>query len=37
MNFKNLMLFMALGLMVFSSCKKDDPIIEENKVKLVGT
>lgn len=40
MNFKNLMLFIALGLMTFSSCKKDDPIdpiIEENKAKLVGT
>ena len=43
MNFKNLMLFIALGLMTFSSCKKDDPapvtnnVIEENKAKLVGT
>jgi hypothetical protein len=42
MNFKNLMLFIALGLMTFSSCKKDDTVtgntvIEENKAKLVGT
>ena len=42
MNFKNLMLFIVLGLMTFSSCKKDDTVtpnnvIEENKAKLVGT
>ena len=39
MNFKNLMLFTALGLITFSSCKKDDTVnvIEENKTKLVGT
>jgi hypothetical protein len=42
MNFKNLMLFIVLGLMTFSSCKKDDTatgnnLIEENKAKLVGT
>ena len=43
MNFKNLILFIALGLMTLSSCKKDDPapvtnnVIEENKAKLVGT
>ena len=39
MNFKNLMFFIALGLMTFSSCKKDNSVnvIEENKTKLVGT
>ena len=37
MNFKSLMLFIVLGLMTFSSCKKDDTVIEENKAKLVGT
>ena len=42
MNFKDLMLFIVLGLMVFSSCTKDDSgtginVIEENKTKLVGT
>ena len=39
MNFKNLMLFIVLGLMTFSSCKKDDTVnvVEENKAKLVGT
>ena len=43
MNFKNLMLFIALGLMTYSSCNKDDSapvtnnVIEENKAKLVGT
>ena len=35
------MLFIALGLMTFSSCKKDTVtginVIEENKAKLVGT
>lgn len=41
MNFKNLLLFIALGLMTFSSCTKDDTapgnnVIEENKAKLVG-
>ena len=38
MNFKNLMLFIVLGLMTFSSCKKDDTVnvVEENKAKLVG-
>ncbi len=42
MNFKNLMLFILLGLMTFSSCKKNDTVtpnnvIEENKAKLIGT
>jgi hypothetical protein len=42
MNFKNLMLLFTLGLAIFSSCKKDDPVtvnnvVEENKTKLVGT
>ena len=42
MNFKNLMLFTVLGLMTFSSCKKNDTVtpnnvIEENKAKLIGT
>jgi len=41
MNFKNLILFIVLGLMTFSSCKKDNTVtgnnvIEENKAKLVG-
>ena len=33
------MLFIVLGLMTFSSCKKDDTVnvVEENKAKLVGT
>ena len=37
MNFRNLMFFIGIGLMTFSSCTKDDPIIEENKAKLIGT
>lgn len=42
MNCKNVVFFIALGLMTFSSCQKDDPVtgnnvIEENKAKLVGT
>ena len=36
------MLLFTLGLAIFSSCKKDDPVtvnnvVEENKTKLVGT
>ena len=42
MNLKEIMLFIVLGLMTFSSCKQDDSVtgnnvIEENKAKLVGT
>ena len=42
MNCKNVLFFIALGLMTFSSCQKDDTVtginvIEENKAKLVGT
>lgn len=29
MNYKNLMLISALGLITFSSCKKDDKVINE--------
>lgn len=37
MNFKNLMLFLALGLvMTFASCDKED-IVADNSAKLVGT